>query len=129
LKPSCSASAVALQRRAAFALQQLFDQLTAARDGLRLGLGVEPGAHLGPCAVAGQVAQFGVEPVQRRPALLGGHHLHRLARLQRRVQRHHRAVHARAAAAVAQVGVQAVGKVHRRAARRQFDHVAWGVKT
>jgi hypothetical protein len=54
-------------------------------------------------AVAGQVAQLGIEPVARRPALLGGGDLHRLAVLQRRVQRHHGAVHARAAAAVAQV--------------------------
>jgi hypothetical protein len=42
--------------------------------------------------------------------------------LQRRVQRHHGAIHARAAAAVAQAGVHRVGKVHRRGALGQLDH-------
>jgi hypothetical protein len=46
--------------------------------------------------------------------------------LSARVQRHHGAVDARAAAAVAQVGVHGVGKVHRRGARGQLDHRGLG---
>ena len=82
---------------------------------------VEPGAHLGAGARALQEVQLGVEPVHRRAALAHGDDLHRLAVLQRRLQRHHRAVDARAAAAVADVGVQRVGEVDRRAARGQLD--------
>ena len=44
-----------------------------------------------------------------------------LAVLQRRVERHHGAIDPRAAAAVAQVGVQGVGEVHRGGGGRQLD--------
>ena len=83
--------------------------------------GVEPGAHLGLRARALQVAELGVEPVERRAAVLGGGHLDHLAALQRRVQRHHRAVDLGAAAAMAEIGVHGVGEVDRRRAGGELD--------
>ena len=84
-------------------------------------LRVEPGAHFGAGARAGDVVQLGVEPVARGAAFLGGGDFHRLAVFQRGVERHHHAIHARAPAAVAQLGVQGVGKVHGRGAAGQVN--------
>ncbi len=70
--------------------------------------------------------QLGIEPVHRRAALADGDDLHRLPVAQRGLQRHHLAVDARAAAAVADVGVQRVGEVHGRAAGRQLDDAGLG---
>ena len=72
-----------LERRPPFALQELLDRLAAARDGRRLRLRVEPRAHLRLRARALQVAELGIEPVERRPADLGGAHLDHLAASQR----------------------------------------------
>jgi hypothetical protein len=56
LKPSAR-QVVQLDRRAALALQQPFHQFAPARLGLVPQLLVEPGAHLGRAAVAGQEAR------------------------------------------------------------------------
>ena len=57
---------------------------------------------------------------------LGRHDLDALAVLQRGVEGHQIAVNARTAAAVANVGVQAIGEIHRRCTARQIDHAALG---
>ncbi len=103
------------------ALQQFLDRLPAFGHGLIDGQRIEPGTHFGPGPVADQIAQFGVEPVARRPALLGHRDLHGLAIFERRIQGHHDTIQARTPAAVPQVGVHAVGKVHRGRTLRQFD--------
>ena len=114
---------VRLQR--ALAPLLLFHGGTSLRDGLRVRLRVEPLAHLAARAVALQETERRVEPVAGGtnpwPARLRGDNLHALAALQGRVERHHLAVHLRAAAAVAEVGVQRVGEIHRRRTRRQVD--------
>ena len=126
LESQLRSQVVELDGRAALTLQQLFHQLAPAGDGGLHRLGVEPGPHLGLAARAADVAQLGIQPIERWPALLGGHHLHGLAVGQRGVQRHHHAVDPGATAAVAQVGVQHVGKVDRCGARAQFDHRGLG---
>ena len=74
--------------------------------------------------MADEVAELRIQPVARRRALLHRDHLDPLAVLQRRVQRHHRAVDLRAAAAMAQTGVNLVGEVHRRRSPGQVDDLA-----
>ena len=110
--------------RRAFAAQLLLDHRAAGGDGLGERLGVEPLADLVARAGALDEAALGVEPVARRAAGLGGDDLDALAAGERRVERHDVAVDPRAAAAVAEVGVQRVGEVDRRRARRQVDHPA-----
>ena len=122
LKPSRAASSSCLRAVLPSRCSSFSTSSRPLRDGLRHGLRIEPGAHLGARSRAGQVAEFGVQPIERRAALLDGDDLDRLAIGQRRVQRHHGAVDARAAAAVAEVGVQHVGKVDRRRAGGQLDH-------
>ena len=110
-----------VDRGPALALQQLLHRLAATRDRLVGGERIEPGAHLGLGAMAREEAQFGVEPVARRPAFLGGCHLDCLAVLERRVQRHHHPVDTGAPATVPERGVHAVGEVHRSRTLGQFD--------
>ena len=86
--------------------------------------GRKPLPHLGPRTVRKQVAERRVEPVARRPALLGDEDFDPLPGLKRRVERNHRAVDLGAAATVAEVGVHAVGKIDRRRAARQVDDLA-----
>ena len=106
------------------ALQLALDDRAALRQRLLELLRLEPLPHLGPRAMAVHVAELGIEPVARRPALLGRDDLDLLAVLQRVVERHHRAVDARAAAAMAEVGVHRVGEIDRRRAARQVDDLA-----
>ena len=117
---------VLLEGGAALALQQFFDCLAALGNRLVQRLGIEPGPHLSPGPVAHQVAQLGIEPIARGAALLGHGHLHGLAIFQRRVQRHHDTVEPGATAAVAQVGVQAVGKIDRSSPLRQLHNGSLG---
>ena len=91
-KPSCAARSSSLM---AVLPSRCSSFSTASRPRATVWLlrqRVEPGAHLGLGRAACQIAQLGIEPVERRPAFLGGGDLDRLAVLQRRVQRHHRAV-------------------------------------
>ena len=103
-------------------MQQLFNRLTAFGHRLVHRQRVEPSAYFRFGAVAHQITQIGIEPVARRPALFDHGDLHRLPVLERRVQRHHGTVHAGTPAAVAQVGMHAVGKVNDSSALRQFDN-------
>ena len=122
VKAQTHGQVVELDCRFALALQQFFHRFAPFGHGLAHGQGVEPCAHLGAGARAGQKAQLGVEPVARGAAFFGGVDFHGLAIFQGRVQRHHGAVHPRAPAAVAQRGVHAVGKVHRRGALGQLHN-------
>ena len=87
-------------------------------------LRLEPLPHLGASAVAVRVALFRVEPVARRPALLRRDDFHALAVLERVMERHHRAVDARAAAPMTEARVHGVGEIDRRRAHRQIDDLA-----
>ena len=116
MKAQLRGQIVQLEGGFALALQQFFDRLAAFGDGLVQRQRVEVGPHLGASAVAHQKAQLQIEPVARGAAFFGSSDFYRLPVFERRVQRHQRAVHAGATAAVAQGGVHAVGKVHRRGA-------------
>ena len=70
------------------------------------------------------IAEVGIEPVARRPALLHRYDLDLLTALKRVVERHHRAIHACAAAAVTQAGVHRVGEIDRCGASRQIHDLA-----
>ena len=65
-----------------------------------------------------------LEPVLARRLVGGGDDLHRVAVLQLVAQRHELAVHPRAGAVVPDLGVDAVGEVDHRRARREVQHVA-----
>ena len=106
----------------ALALEQLFHRLAAPCHGFLGHLGVEPSAHLGPRPGAGQKAQFRVEPVAGGATLFGGDDLHRLAVVQRCAQGHHLPIYPHATAAVAQIGVHGVSKIHPRGTHGQLDH-------
>ena len=104
-------------------VEVLLQQLAAGVLGVVARLGLEPGLDL--VARAGRLDQR--QPVARRAALaLGGEDLDDVARLQLVVQRHDLAVHARADAAVADVGVDLVGEVQRRGAGGQRLDLALG---
>ncbi len=113
-----------LERGHAGARELALDDGAAVGDRLLDLLRLEPLPHLGPRAVAVHVAELGIEPVARRAALLHRDDLDPLPAREHVVERHHRAVDARAAAAVAQARVHRIGEIDRRRAARQIDHLA-----
>ena len=104
--------------------QVLLQQLAPGVFGVLARLGLEPLLDL----VAGARRLHRREPVARGAALaLGREDLHPVAGLQLVVQRHDLAVHARADAAVADLGVHLVGEVQRRGPRgERLDLTARG---
>ncbi len=100
------------------------DDRAALGERLLVLLRLEPLPDLGAGAMAVRVAELRIEPVARRPALLRRDDLDALAVLQRVVERHHRAVDARAAAAVAEARVHGVREIDRRRTHRQVDDLA-----
>src|SRR5690606_27081493 len=100
------------------------DQLAPVIDRLFTALLAEPLAHLVARARRPQVAEARVHPVAAGLRLFVGEDLDAIAGLERRVQRHDVIVDPRAAAAVADRAVDAVGEVERRRADRQVHHVA-----
>ncbi|MNQ51636.1 hypothetical protein D3C85_656240 [compost metagenome] len=110
--------------RLAFALQGFLHQRAAVGQGFLHVDRVEPGADLRARARADGVA--GAEPVARRPGrarrALGRDDFAGLAVFQLGIQGHHDAVDLGAAAAVAHVRVQVVGKIDGRGAHRQLQH-------
>src|SRR6266702_512297 len=112
-----------LQRQAGFA-HGADQRLLAGLDGVLAPLLGEPLADL----VARPRCLDDRQPVPRRPGVwrLGGEDLHRLAVLERVLQRHEPLVDPRAHAAVADLGVHGVGAVDRGRARRELEDVALG---
>ena len=90
---------------------------------------VEPGTHLGVRARALQVASSALSQSSDGPPSFAAMTSTVWPLASARVQRHHRAVDTRAAAAVAEIGVHRIGEVDRRRAGRQLDHLACGVNT
>ena len=89
-------------------------------------LQLEPVADLpfGPCGF--HHVQVRVEPVAARPAPLGGQHLDLVPRAKNVVQRNLFPVDTGAAAAVANLRVNVIGKIDRSRALRQIDDIALG---
>ena len=100
------------------------DGALALLDGLLTTLLGEPRTYL----VAGPGGGDEGEPVARGPGVdgLGGEDLHRVTVLQTRVQGHQSAVDACAHGAVANLGVDGVGEVHRGGSRRQCEDITPG---
>ena len=100
-------------------------QVAAALDVRRALLLLEPAADLLAGVAGHDVAEVGVEPVAGRAARrLAGQDLDHVAVLELIVQRHEAAVDPRADAAVADVGVDAVGEVDGRRVDGQVFHFA-----
>jgi hypothetical protein len=98
------------------AVQFALHDFTSLRDVLLAILPLEPLFDFGARALGLDVAQVGIEPVAAGAAALGRDNLHPIASLQRIIERDERAVHARPPAAIADVGVDVIGKVDGRAA-------------
>ena len=102
------------------ALQFFFKRRASRADvDLRI-LRVKPCADFAFGALAD--GEFVTQPVTGRIVLFRHRDLHGLTGLQRGVERHNLAVDLRAATAVADVGMNVVGKINWRCALRQLDH-------
>ena len=107
--------------------QFLAELFPAALDVAAPGLMIEPLADFLPGAGRLDIAQVGIEPIGVGAApRFGGHYFHRVPVLQGGVQADQPAVHLAANAAVAQFGVDFVGKVNGRGAGGQLHNVALG---
>src|SRR5512139_4201268 len=80
--------------------------------------------NLGARTRGAHETELRVQPVAVRLRTFRGEDLDALTAFERRVERHLPAVHPRAAAAVADFGMNPVSKVHRRRACDQIEHVA-----
>ena len=105
------------------------EDLTAPLDVGPPGLPAEPMPDALPGAGRLDVTPIGIQPVQAGPALhLGGHNLHRVAVLKRRVQRYQPSVDLGADATVPKLGVNLVGEINGGRARgKLYDVSLWGV--
>ena len=101
-----------------------FDDRPSVGERLVVLLVLEPLPNLGSGTVARDVAELRIQPVQRRPALLHREDVDALPVAQPMVQRNHLPVHARAAAAMAEIRVHRVREIDRRGTARQVDDLA-----
>ena len=122
-RSACAARDVVQRRRRrqlldrqALLAQRLGQLVAAGVDGVDPALTREPLADLGPRLR--RVHELQPVAARARALDLAGEDLDGVARRQRRVERHQAPVDARADAAVADVGVDRVGEVDRRGARR-----------
>src|SRR5664280_581022 len=91
---------------------------------LILILFLEPGANLRTGALGLDQTQAGVKPVSAGTTLLGGQDLHLLAGLQFVVKRNKLVIDLGTPAAIANVGMDMIGKVDRGGTSRQVDDIA-----
>ena len=101
-----------------------FEDVLALGQVLLAVLPFEPGANLRPGALGLHQSQVDIEPVAAGAAVLGGEDFNLVAGFQLVIQGDQLAVDFRAAAAMADLGVDMVGKIDRGGTLRQVDDIA-----